>query len=256
MVPVTRRRRTVVGAATAVAAVAGILGVEALLVVRRDFLGADDAPPLTTTMSGPADGRPLRLAILGDSTAAGVGVTRTEDSVAARLAADAARAGRRVALVPLGVSGARAADLAGQVDAALTSPPDVAVVLVGANDSTHLTGLGSIRRDLRAAVAELRAAGVEVVVGTCPDMGTATAFARPLRDVVAWSGRRVAAAERKAVLDAGGRPVDIGAETGPAFRADPDRYLSEDEFHPSADGYALWTEALLPAFHAALAAAG
>jgi lysophospholipase L1-like esterase len=123
-------------------------------------------------------------------------------------------------------------------------PPDVAVVLIGANDATHLTRLDDLRRDVADAVRRLRESGATVVVGSCPDMGSATAFLPPLRHVVAWEGRRVGAATREAAGEAGGVTVDIGAETGPAFRADPDRYLSTDRFHPSAEGYALWAASL------------
>ena len=45
---------------------------------------------------------------------------------------------------------------------------------------------------------------------------------------------------------AGGTAVDIGEAVGPVFRADPAAYC-EDGFHPSADGYRLIAEALLPA---------
>jgi lysophospholipase L1-like esterase len=43
-------------------------------------------------------------------------------------------------------------------------------------------------------------------------------------------------------------PVDLAARTGPVFRADPGT-LSEDRFHPSADGYDLWALALYPAVY-------
>src|SRR3954471_5210969 len=106
--------------AAAVTLLAGgaILGVESLLVTRREFLSADTAPAITGTF-GRAFAPPLRLAVLGDSTAAGVGVTRVEDSVAGRLAQAIAGTGRFVTLDGLGVSGSRAADLAPQVSRAL-----------------------------------------------------------------------------------------------------------------------------------------
>jgi lysophospholipase L1-like esterase len=47
--------------------------------------------------------------------------------------------------------------------------------------------------------------------------------------------------------------VDLGERVGPVFRADPAAY-SEDRFHPSADGYRLIAEALLPAVTDAVAA--
>jgi lysophospholipase L1-like esterase len=71
-------------------------------------------------------------------------------------------------------------------------------------------------------------------------------FAQPLRSVVAWRGRRVAAASAEATRAAGGVPVDLAELVGPVFRADRAAYC-EDGFHPSADGYRLIAEALLPA---------
>lgn len=233
------------------------LGAEAVWVVTRDYLPADSAPPAEAdvTHRGEQQRPPLRLVVLGDSTAAGVGATSTQTSVggrAARIVADAT--GRPVELRSVAVSGARAADLAGQVQAALDLQPAVALVLIGANDATHLTALDAVASDVREAVERLVAAGAEVVVGTCPDMGAARAFPQPLREIVGWRGRAVASAEVQAVRAAGGRAVDLGRLTGPAFRADP-RTLSSDEFHPSDRGYRLWAQALAPALRAAAKAA-
>jgi lysophospholipase L1-like esterase len=228
------------------------LAVEALVAARRNYASADSAPALEGTFGG-SDAAPLRLVVLGDSTAAGVGVTRTAHTVGGRLATLLAATGREVELDGVGVSGSRAADLHTQVSRALLhGRPDVAVVLVGANDATHLTSLHRIERDLGAVVARLRAAGVAVVVGTCPDMGAVRAFAQPLREIAAWSGRRVGETQREVVRRAGGVPVDLAARTGPVFRADPGT-LSEDQFHPSADGYDLWALALYPAVYDAAA---
>jgi lysophospholipase L1-like esterase len=224
------------------------LALEGLVAARRTYMSADSAPAPEGSY-GPADGSPLRLVLLGDSTAAGLGVARTEDTVGGRLAALLGATGRRVVLDGVGVSGSRAGDLRTQVSRALLhGRPDVAVILVGANDATHLTSLDAVQRDLSGAVARLRAAGTAVVVGTCPDLGAARAFAQPLRELVAWSGRRTGAAQREAVRLAGGVPVDLAARTGPVFRADPGT-LSEDRFHPSADGYDLWALALYPAVY-------
>ena len=232
---------------------AATLAAEALLAARRTYASADSAPAPEGRYGPAADGRSLRLVVLGDSTAAGLGVDNTDETVGGRLAALLAATGRPVVLDGAAVSGSRAADLHTQVSRALLhGRPDVAVILVGANDATHLTSLGAVQRDLGRAVERLRSAGVSVVVGTCPDMGAARAFAQPLRELVAWSGRRVGEAERAAVWRAGGVPVDLAARTGPVFRADPGT-LSEDRFHPSADGYDLWALALYPAVYDAAA---
>lgn len=245
-----------VGKATLVALVAGTVGGAALLtaeaIVARRRTYAQPALGLNLrTRVGAENAAPLRLVMLGDSNALGVGVEKVADTVGGQLAEllaapAAGHYARRVDLSSVGVSGSRSSDLATQVARALLGHrPDVAVILVGANDVIGLRSPGEAATHLGAAVRRLRDAGVEVVVGTCPDMGAARAIAPPLRQVVAWLGRRVARAQLRAVHDAGGSVVDLATETGAVFRADP-ATLCEDRYHPSADGYRVWAYALLP----------
>ncbi|MDP9432822.1 MAG: SGNH/GDSL hydrolase family protein [Actinomycetota bacterium] len=223
-----------------------LLAGEIAWVTTREYLPASAAPNTdgrVVTGSGPL----LRLAVLGDSTAAGVGASNFEATVGGRLAAGLAE--RRTAPVEVfsvAISGSRTADLGPQVSRALLRKPHLAVILIGANDATAVTDLDDLSADLRRAVTRLRDAGVPVVLGSCPDMGGARALPHPLRDVVAWRGRSVADAQHEAVDGAGTTVVDLARETGPAFRADP-RTVSSDRYHPSDRGYALWADALLPA---------
>jgi lysophospholipase L1-like esterase len=205
---------------------------------------------------------PLRLVLLGDSTALGVGVGRVTDTVGGRLAQLLAEqagsagplngtgstgSGRRIELSSVAVHGSRSADLATQVARALLGPtPDLAVILVGANDVVGMRRPREAAAHLAAAVGRLRDAGVAVVVGTCPDLGAARAIAQPLRQLVAVQARRIARAQAAAVREAGGVPVDLAGRTGAVFRADAGT-LCEDQYHPSADGYRVWAHALLPA---------
>jgi lysophospholipase L1-like esterase len=239
----------------------GVIGSAVLLVGEavwtrsKDFLPPESAPPVTGSFGS---GDPaIRLTVMGDSTGAGVGATTMAATVGGRLAADlAGKTHRQVRFTSLAVSGARAADLATQVDRAFDGArPDVVVIVIGANDATHLTRLSRVREGLGSAVRRLGDAGVRVVVGSCPDMGAAPALPRPLRDLAGWRGRAVARAEAEAVRDAGGTVVDLGRLTGPAFRADPASTFTVDEFHPSDAGYAIWADALAPAVRAAAAVA-
>ena len=232
-------------AATSAGLAAGTLALlvaEALVARTRTYLLPDSAPPVEGQFGDPDD-IPLRLAVVGDSTAAGVGVELTEDTVGAQVAA-ALSTDRRVILTCVAIAGSRTGDLGPQVSRALLGRPDVVLMLIGANDATHATPLARVLTQQSTAVARLRAEGVAVVVGTCPDMG-ARNFMPPLRQVVAWQGRRVAKVQDTAVRDAGGDAVPLGLICGAQFRADPET-LSDDDFHPSAYGYRLWTEALLP----------
>ena len=63
----------------------------------------------------------------------------------------------------------------------------------------------------------MREAGIEVVVGTCPDLGTIRPIAPPLRQVARRWSRRLAAGQAIAVVEAGGRAVSLGTILGPEF---------------------------------------
>ncbi|MEV4414412.1 SGNH/GDSL hydrolase family protein [Catellatospora sp. NPDC049609] len=250
-----------IGKAAAITLVAGTVGgaallaAEAVLARTRRYAKPELGLALRTTI-GAETAPPLRLVMLGDSAALGVGVDRVADTVGGQLAAllsgGQAGQGRPVALSSVGVAGSRSSDLATQVARCLLGDrPDVAVILVGGNDAITLRRPADAAAYLGAAVRRLREAGVEVVVGTCPDLGATRAIAPPLRQVVGFLGRRVARAQVRAVHASGGAVVDLAAETGAVFRADPNT-LSADRYHPSADGYRVWAYALLPAVaHAA-----
>jgi lysophospholipase L1-like esterase len=241
-----------VGKAAAIAFIAGTAGGAALIAGEaiaartRRYMRPDIRLAMRTSIGEPGSAR-LRLVLLGDSSALGVGVDRVADTVGGRLAELLAEGGRRVELSSVAVHGSRSADLATQVARALLGrAPDVAVILIGANDVANLRLPGRAAHHLADAVRRLRDAGVEVVVGTCPDLGAARAIAPPLRQLIAAYGRRVAAAHAEAVAQAGGVPVDLAERTGAVFRADVGT-LCEDGYHPSADGYRVWAHALFPA---------
>jgi lysophospholipase L1-like esterase len=239
-------------AATAVAGVA-VIGTEVLIAMRRTYLMGDSAPAVTGEF-GEINDPLVRLVVLGDSTAAGVGVSRTQDTIGAQVAMRLSTSGYSVKLSGVAISGSRAGDLSPQVGRALvmTERPDIALIIIGGNDATHLTPLDEVGRDLEDAVRRLRNAGIGVVVATCPEMG-APNFPRPLRKLVSWRGRGVAARSERAATRAGGLTVDLAREAGPIFRRDPQRLHASDEFHPSAAGYRVWADAIVPVVKRAVA---
>lgn len=225
---------------------ATVLVAQAVAAKRRKYAQPHFGLAMRSATGEPTAAK-LRLVLLGDSSALGVGVTRVEETVGGQLAALLARDGRRVELSSVAVSGARASDLATQVARALLGGrPDLAVILIGSNDATGARRPHEVGVDLGEAVRRLTEAGVAVVVGTCPDLGAARAFASPLRQIIGAYGRRLGRAQVAAVSANGGAPVDLAAKTGAVFRADPGT-LCHDGFHPSADGYGIWAAALYPA---------
>ena len=231
----------------------GVLVAEAKLA--RHLIGnAEDDPPDSTGWYG--RGRPgpaIKVALLGDSSAAGYGVGRVEETTGAHLASGiATQANRRVHLRTPAFVGAQSGDLAAQLDLVLPTEPDLAVILIGVNDITHQVWPPQSVRNLAEAVRRLREAGVEVVVGTCPDLCTIKPIQPPLKQVARTWSRRLAAAQTIAVVEAGGRTVSLGSILGPEFAAAPALLFGPDRFHPSAEGYRALADVLLPSALAAL----
>jgi lysophospholipase L1-like esterase len=243
------------GAITAV----GALGVGVLLgqalIARITIPGAEAPPPRCAGVYGDefAGAPALRIAVIGDSTAAGYGVQTREETPGALLATWIAQAARRpVRLTCPAVVGSVSAWLEPQVEIALSSGVDLAVILVGANDVTSRAGDAAAARHLFDAVKLLRGAGAEVVVATCPDLGTIRPIPQPLRWLARYWSRRLAAAQAVATVEAGGRAVALGDLIGPDFYAAPDRMFGSDRYHPSVDGYRAAAAAIVPSALAAL----
>ena len=192
----------------------------------------------------------VHLMVFGDSTATGYGCVVADEVPGVLIARGLAeQSGKRIRLSTKAIVGATSKGLSGQIDAMFVAgaPPDAAVVMIGANDVTALNGIGQSARRVGAAVSRLRGSGAVVVVGTCPDFGVITAIPQPLRTVARTIGLRLARAQAVAVRAAGGVPVPFSALLSPEFQKAPEEFFSGDMFHPSAAGYALAAQQLLPA---------
>ncbi|MDO9457495.1 SGNH/GDSL hydrolase family protein [Nocardioides sp.] len=226
----------------------GVLTAEARLA--RKTIGEVSPDPVPDATGWYGRGKPgpaAKIALLGDSSACGYGVDRVEDTLGALIGSGVADQGdRRAYLRAFCEVGAVSADLRHQIDRALTIEPHLAVILIGGNDVTHVTLPSQSVQHLSEGVRRLRDAGVDVVVGTCPDLGTIKPIAPPLKQVArAWS-RRLAAAQTIAVIQQGGRTVSLGSVLGPEFAAAPALLFGPDQFHPSAEGYRALARILLP----------
>ena len=192
----------------------------------------------------------LHLMIFGDSTATGYGCTSAEEVPGVRIARGLAeQTGKRIRLSTKAIVGATSKGVCGQVDAMFVAgpPPDVAVMMIGANDVTALNGIGQSAQRLGTAVRKLRTRDAVVVVGTCPDLGVISAIPQPLRSLAHARTSQLARAQAASVRAAGGVPVPLALLLAPQFRATPQLMFSADGFHPSSTTYALAARALLVA---------
>lgn len=221
-----------------VGALATTLAAEVMAARRHPFVPSH--PPLEISGTiGPEDGEPLTLVVLGDSSVAGVGADAAEDTLTYGVA-KALSDQYLVSLHALGVSGSRLADVVGkqlpQVDGL---EPDIVLVCVGTNDVTHGTRLREARRQLRLLVDGLAevAPDAKVIVSGLPPAETATAFHRPLRDLIGLRALLFTRLYRAELTPHGISVFDIAKLTKSAFHGKREMF-SADRFHPSSAGYA------------------
>ncbi len=244
---------------------AGVVAVQMMRLRRRDFLPAHPGFYVNHVVPAP-DGSPpsaprLRLVVLGDSTTAGVGVARAEDSLPYLIAARLAESERRpVHVVSYGWAGARVADLvASQLPRALEPlrrteaeaflpGADAVAIVVGANDATHHTQPPRYRADLRATLDGVRRAapGARVVLAGIPRLRGALPELEPLIFMADQYARLLRPVSRSEAERAGVAFADLAAEVPPRIAGRTD-VLSSDDFHPSVVGYSAWADVIFEA---------
>lgn len=209
----------------------------------RLAIGLPEAPPpradgVYQPENVPGISPSLRFALIGDSMAAGLGVDRPEELPGVLIAKGLAEESERpVRLTTYAISGSTTRDLRAQVDRVVRDRPDVALVIIGTNDVTTRVSIAAAVAMLAAQVRRMRLAGIGVVVGTCPDLGTVLPIAQPLRSLARSWSLRLAREQRIAVERAGAVAVPLADLLAPEFLARPGDLFSRDRFHPSAVGY-------------------
>jgi lysophospholipase L1-like esterase len=231
----------------------GVLIGESML-ARRAIGMTEERPPSADGVYGDdLPGHPLRCLVLGDSAVVGYGMTTADATPPALIGIGLAHVlDTPVDVHSEAVVGAQTSDLREQVNRGLTHRPDVTVIVVGTNDVTHRVPAFRSARLLGAAVRRLVDSGSEVVVGTCPDLGTVRPIPQPLRFVARRRSRALARRQMVAVVANGGRAVSLGDLLGPVFDEKRDLMFGADRFHPSATGYANMVSVLVPSIAAAM----
>ncbi|MGD8438972.1 MAG: arylesterase [Holophagae bacterium] len=194
---------------------------------------APDAPAVTRNVPtpSPAPEPDLRVVVLGDSLAAGLGLPKAE-AFPAVVEARLRDRGLDVEVVNAGVSGDTSAGGLGRLDWVLQRPADVLVVELGGNDALRGQPVEHTEANLREIVRRGRATGAQVVllgmdlpINYGPEYGSAFASLYP----------RVADEEGAVLVP--GFVRDLGSEP---------ELLQSDGLHPTAEGQRRLAERLLP----------
>ncbi|MEO8262622.1 MAG: SGNH/GDSL hydrolase family protein [Pseudolysinimonas sp.] len=195
------------------------------------------ALPWTDELPGPD---PLRLLVLGDSTAAGVGAATQHEALPGRLA-DAlhARTGRGIHWRAAGKNGATAREIiVDYLDDALAEPADLLFLSIGANDAMTMRGAGAFVRDVRRILDafDARNPGAFVLMSSLPVFGRFGLLPQPLRTALYRHALALEGVAR-ALVDT--RPNVLMSSDPPPYA---EGFWAEDLFHPGPSGYRDWAD--------------
>lgn len=212
------------------------------------------AGPTSGTESAPgarSDGDPappLRLGLVGDSTAAGCGARTHDHGLPGELArALAPRTGRDVTWTVVGQHGATLRRIRHRLVPRLLDGGqrgadtfDLTVLLAGANDVLARRSTQEWRDDLGAVLGSLSGSSRHVVVTGAPAFASFPALGGALRRVLADGTTRLD--EVTASLCAHTPGVTFVSSV--ALQPMAAEFFARDGFHPSEAGYARWAEAI------------
>ena len=249
--------RVVAAAGALLGALAGLIATQVILLSRRAYLPMDPGF-IVDERVGTGLGNSVRLAVLGDSTVAGVGSPTASQALPMLIGQRVAAAIERpVHVIGLGVSGARTATVAEQLGRLSDlERVDAIVIVIGSNDSTHVTRWPQFRRETDRMLGRAAELAEAVVLAGTPRFKGNRIIPEPLRTMLdAYSG--LLRQQQRSAVEGQARThfVDLAADASPRFVGVPDA-TSVDGFHPSPIGYGFWADALAPAVIDALAAEG
>lgn len=197
------------------------------------------AGPLCGVAGAGLQGAPLRLLVLGESTVVGVGVNELQAALVGQLAeALALELERPVAWQACGENGITAAQARERLlPQVLEQSFDLALLVFGVNDTTHLTSLPRWSFALGGMAEALAARGAQVAFSSVPPLQHFSALPWLLRRLLGLRAGLLDARLRTlaSALGAGHHSVAL------KFSA---AYLARDGYHPSSLGYRVWAQGL------------
>jgi lysophospholipase L1-like esterase len=197
-------------------------------------------------------GGALRLLIVGDSSAAGVGAGHQDEALAGCLArALATQLGQPVGWQLVATSGHRSAQALAALRAADIAAADVLITALGVNDVVDQVAPREALAALHAIDALARErAGVRLSLHcAAPPMQAFPLLPQPLR----WFfGRQAARFNAALAAEVHGQAARRVVQLPEAMQRNAAALMAIDGFHPGPRGYALWAEALAAQIVAAL----
>lgn len=191
----------------------------------------------TTKYSNESADTTKTLLVLGDSTAYGVGASKSTDSLPALVASST----RATYTENYSVSGAKIEDVASQMAEIKKDHYDLILLQIGANNITARDDADEESKKLEEVIRELQKLSTHVVFLTAGNVGGAPAIPAPFRSYYRNLTRTYHEKFQALGDSLGVTYVNLYDEPSvDPFVLHPEIYFAKDMFHPSSDGYKIW----------------
>lgn len=203
-------------------------------------------PPNPGTIETPGNGEPLRLLVIGDSSAAGVGVTTIDQCFAGQLPRFLAElTGRPILTRIAGMNSATSGQIRDHV-VPHVEPRDFDYVAlnIGTNDAKNFHTKRRFKREFGTLIYALRARfpAATIIWSGVLDLQHVPSLPRPLNAVLGIRARLIDHQGRVLCQERGALAPE------PEWRIVPENF-SSDGFHASAAGYREWASNLAELIH-------
>lgn len=187
-------------------------------------------------------GEAIKLVVLGDSLMAGTGSSKPENSLGYLIASDLAK-NNKVTLLNYAAPGVGVVNvLEHQVLKTLDQQPNYVVLMIGTNDVHNKMSAGQFADYYREILEELTThSKAKITIVNIPYIGSDKILLFPWDRVANLRIREFNEIIENKASQYQIPVVNLYEEFRHEFRSSSDLY-SEDQFHPSDKGYALWAD--------------
>ena len=188
------------------------------------------------------DGQAETYVALGDSLTYGVGTSNYEDSYPYLIAKNLAGQNKKMALLPLAYPGYKTTDLIDHyLNEAVVAKPSIVTILIGINDMHDRATPAQFKAHYQTIIDTLKAGTqAKIYLISLPFIGDSNLMPYPYQNYFMVRTNEFNKVIKELAKENKLEYVDITTETREIFKK-PGSHYAADHFHPSAEGYKLFT---------------
>ncbi|MDP2874362.1 MAG: SGNH/GDSL hydrolase family protein [bacterium] len=195
------------------------------------------------TLENPRGQGSIQYVALGDSLSVGLGSLNVKETFVYQYALKLSEKYTKVSVINLGRSGATTKDLINsQLPQALSQNPDYITLLIGINDVHAKITTDDFQKNYHYILGELiNKTQAQITVINLPYLGSNKLITPPFSTILDFRTKQFNGIISDAISSNRIKLVDLYEKSYQVFNQDP-KYYSSDLFHPSAEGYMLWSK--------------